>query len=90
MLNGITNALQAIVILCFIGILIGVWIQSGVVPTMLYYGLKALHPNIFLPATVVICSIALPCNRYLVGNRRQHRNRADRHRPGLDFPLPQV
>ena len=58
MLNGITNALQAIVILCFIGILIGVWIQSGVVPTMLYYGLKALHPSIFLPATVVICSIA--------------------------------
>ena len=32
MLNGITNALQAIVILSIIGILIGVWILSGVVP----------------------------------------------------------
>src|SRR5210317_329091 len=57
MLNGITNSLQAIVILLIIGILIGVWILSGVVPTMLYYGLKILHPKIFLPATLLICSV---------------------------------
>jgi NhaC family Na+:H+ antiporter len=57
MLDGITNALQAIVILMIIGILIGVWILSGVVPTMLYYGLKILHPKIFLPAALIICSI---------------------------------
>ena len=57
MLNGITNSLQAIVILGIIGILIGVWILSGVVPTLLYYGLKIMHPKIFLPATLIICSI---------------------------------
>ena len=57
MLNGITNSLQAIVILLIIGILIGVWILSGVVPTLLYYGLKILHPSVFLPATLIICSI---------------------------------
>jgi NhaC family Na+:H+ antiporter len=57
MLKGINNSLQAIVILSIIGILIGVWILSGVVPTLLYYGLKILHPKIFLPATVVICSV---------------------------------
>jgi NhaC family Na+:H+ antiporter len=57
MLKGIANSLQAIVILCIIGILIGVWILSGVVPTLLYYGLKILHPKIFLPATVLICSV---------------------------------
>jgi len=57
MLDGITNSLQAIVILAIIGILIGVWILSGVVPTLLYYGLKILHPSIFLPATLIICSI---------------------------------
>ncbi|MFC1876414.1 Na+/H+ antiporter NhaC [Thermodesulfobacteriota bacterium] len=57
MLNGITNSLQAIVILAIIGILIGVWILSGVVPTMLYYGLKILHPKIFLPAALIICAI---------------------------------
>ena len=58
MLNGITNSLQAIVILLIIGILIGVWILSGVVPTMLYYGLKIMHPKIFLPAALLICSIS--------------------------------
>jgi len=57
MLNGITNSLQAIVILIIIGILIGVWILSGVVPTLLYYGLKILNPKIFLPAALLICSI---------------------------------
>jgi hypothetical protein len=57
MLNGITNSLQAIVILAIIGIMIGVWILSGVVPTLLYYGLKILHPKIFLPAALIICSI---------------------------------
>jgi NhaC family Na+:H+ antiporter len=54
---AITNAVIAIIILSFIGVLIGVWILSGVVPTLLYYGLKILHPSIFLPATVIICSI---------------------------------
>jgi len=57
MLQGISNSLQAIVILFIIGILIGVWILSGVVPTLLFYGLKILHPSIFLPATVLICAV---------------------------------
>ncbi len=57
MLDGIANSLQAIVILSIIGILIGVWILSGVVPTLLFYGLKILHPKIFLPATLIICSL---------------------------------
>ena len=57
MLNGIANSLQAIVILLIIGILIGVWILSGVVPTLLYYGLEILNARIFLPAALIICSI---------------------------------
>jgi len=57
MIKGISNSLQAIIILCIIGILIGIWILSGVVPTMLYYGLKILHPKIFLLATVLICAV---------------------------------
>ncbi|SJZ95966.1 Na+/H+ antiporter NhaC [Selenihalanaerobacter shriftii] len=57
MMDGITNALQAIVILSVIGVLVGVWILSGTVPTMIYYGLQILSPKIFLVATVLICSI---------------------------------
>ncbi|MBQ9157292.1 MAG: Na+/H+ antiporter NhaC [Eubacterium sp.] len=57
MLDGINRALQSIIILCIIGILIGVWIDSGVVPSMIYYGLKILSPKIFFIATILICSI---------------------------------
>ena len=57
MFDGITQALQAIIILAIIGVLIGVWLLSGVVPTMIYYGLSILNPTIFLFATVIICSI---------------------------------
>ncbi len=57
MFEGIRQALQAIVILAIIGVLIGVWLLSGVVPSMIYYGLNILTPKIFLVATVLICSI---------------------------------
>ena len=57
MMHGIFNALQSIVILLIVGILIGVWIVAGVVPSMIYYGLKLLSPSVFLVAAVLICSI---------------------------------
>lgn len=57
MMDGIYRALQSIIILAIIGILIGVWLDAGVVPAMIYYGLKILHPAIFFVATVLICSI---------------------------------
>ncbi len=57
MLEGIYKALQSIIILAIVGILVGVWIDAGVVPSMIYYGLKILHPNIFLIAVMLICSI---------------------------------
>lgn len=57
MFNGISQALQAIVILAIIGILIGVWLLAGVVPTMIYYGLLILTPGTFLVGALIICSI---------------------------------
>ena len=57
MLDGIFKALQSILILAIVGILVGVWINAGVVPSMIYYGLKILSPKIFLVAVVLICSI---------------------------------
>ncbi len=57
MFDGIYQALQAVIILAIIGVLIGVWLLSGVVPSMIYYGLAILKPSIFLVATVIICSI---------------------------------
>ncbi|MEA4882029.1 MAG: Na+/H+ antiporter NhaC [Synergistaceae bacterium] len=57
MIGGITIALQAVLILLAIGGLIGAWILSGVVPTLIYYGLNLLSPRYFLVASLLICSI---------------------------------
>lgn len=57
MLGGITNALQAIVILLIIGILIATWILAGVVPSLIYYGLEFLSPSVFLPTALLLCAV---------------------------------
>jgi NhaC family Na+:H+ antiporter len=57
MVNGITLAMGAILILMIVGTMIGTWIMGGIVPAMIYYGLKVLSPGIFLIATLIICSI---------------------------------
>jgi NhaC family Na+:H+ antiporter len=57
MFDGIHQALQAVIILMIIGVLVGVWLTAGVVPTMIYYGLKIISPSIFLVACVLTCSI---------------------------------
>jgi NhaC family Na+:H+ antiporter len=57
MVHGINLAMGAILILMVVGTMIGTWIHGGVVPSMIFYGLKVLSPGIFLVATLVICSI---------------------------------
>lgn len=56
-LTSILMGMQAVLILYTVGMLIGTWIQSGTVPTMIYYGLSVLSPSIFLIATLLICSV---------------------------------
>lgn len=57
MLKSINSAMSAVLILLVIGALSGTWMISGVVPTMIYYGLKIMHPSYFLVAAVIISSI---------------------------------
>ncbi len=57
LIKGITLAMGAILILMVIGILIGTWMASGIVPAMIYYGLQLISPSIFLVTTCVICAI---------------------------------
>ena len=51
------SATPAIIILLLIGAIAGTWMASGVIPTLVYYGLKILSPSIFLPASCIICSV---------------------------------
>jgi len=57
MFTTIKMAMQAILLIMIIGVLIGTWIISGIVPAMIYWGLKILSPQIFLVATTLICGI---------------------------------
>ena len=56
-INGVTIALKPILILFCVGLLIGSWILSGTVPTMIYYSLLILDPAIFYAASCLICGI---------------------------------
>ena len=55
--NSINSVTPALIILLWVGALAGTWMISGIIPSMVYYGLKILDPNIFLPACIIICSI---------------------------------
>ncbi len=56
-LQSIQMAMQANVILLIVGSLIGLWILSGIVPAMIFYGLKLINPSVFLPVSCVVCAI---------------------------------
>ncbi len=57
MYNGIRLALPAVIIIMLIGLVIGSWIGSGVVATMIYFGLKIISPSLFLVSIMLICCI---------------------------------
>ncbi len=56
-ISGISISLKPILILLCVGLLIGSWIMSGTVPTMIYYSLLILDPAIFYFASCVICAL---------------------------------
>jgi NhaC family Na+:H+ antiporter len=57
LIESIGLSMQAVLILLVVGMLIGLWILSGVVPTMIYYGIQIVHPHFFLPMTCLICCL---------------------------------
>ncbi|MDA1298748.1 MAG: Na+/H+ antiporter NhaC [Proteobacteria bacterium] len=54
---GMNRAMPALFIFLLIGVVIVTFIASGTVATLIYYGLLFLHPMIFLPAGLVLCSL---------------------------------
>ncbi|WP_046176316.1 Na+/H+ antiporter NhaC [Domibacillus indicus] len=58
MVKSIAAGLPSVLILCMIGILVGIWVLNGTVPTMSYYGLQLLSPRFFLVSAVLICAVA--------------------------------
>ena len=56
-LRSINSAMSSILILLLIGDLAGSWMISGIVPAMIFYGLKILNPTILLFTATVICAL---------------------------------
>jgi NhaC family Na+:H+ antiporter len=54
---NVKSTAGAILILLMVGSLAGTWLISGIIPTMIYYGLQILNPTIFLASCVIICAI---------------------------------
>lgn len=54
---GLDRAMPALIIFLMIGVVIVTFILSGTVGTLVYYGLKFMHPAIFLPAGLILCSL---------------------------------
>ncbi len=55
--ENIKSTTGAILILLMVGALAGTWLISGIIPSMIYYGLQILSPAVFLPATLIICAV---------------------------------
>ena len=56
--DGIGTAMGAVLILLSVGGLIGTWLMAGTVPSLIYYGLDLLNPQLFYVAACLICAIA--------------------------------
>ncbi|MER2008391.1 MAG: Na+/H+ antiporter NhaC [Psychrobacillus sp.] len=57
MFASMLKALKPSLILMSVGILIGTWIASGTVPTLIYYGIQSISPQFFLVTTLLFCSV---------------------------------
>ena len=55
--ENIRTSASAIIILLLIGAIAGTWMKSGVVPTLMYYGLQIIHPKVFLAVACLICAV---------------------------------
>lgn len=55
--DNIRTSASAIIILLLIGAIAGTWMLSGVVPTLMYYGLQIIHPSIFLAVACMVCAV---------------------------------
>uniref|UniRef100_UPI00404B3EEA Na+/H+ antiporter NhaC n=1 Tax=Gelidibacter sp. TaxID=2018083 RepID=UPI00404B3EEA len=55
--ENVKSTTGALLILLMVGALAGTWLISGIIPSMIYYGLQILNPTIFLAACVIICAI---------------------------------
>lgn len=61
MVQGISRTMPANLILLMVGGLCGAWMHSGIIPTMIYYGLEVLSARWLLLTSCVLCALVSLC-----------------------------
>lgn len=61
MVQSISEAMPAVLILLMVGALCSTWMQAGIIPTMIYYGLEVFSPRWFLVTACIICALVSLC-----------------------------
>ena len=56
-LAAINRSMQAMLILAVVGAMIASWMAGGVIPSMMFYGIKVIAPSVFLFTACLLCSI---------------------------------
>ena len=59
--ESISKAMPAILIMLCVGVLVGSWIAAGTIPMIIFYGLKLISPNLFLVTACFVCSLTSIC-----------------------------
>lgn len=57
LIKGILRGMEGVLIIITVGAIIGSWLAGGIVPTVIYYGLNAINPTLFLPIAFFVCAI---------------------------------
>ena len=61
MIGNIGSSMPACLILFMVGAICATWMQSGIIPTMIYYGLNVISARWFLLTACAICSLVSLC-----------------------------
>ncbi len=55
LLRVVSDCIPTFLIVIMVGMLVGIWIAGGTVPSLMYYGMKLISPKILVPLAFVLC-----------------------------------
>ena len=61
MAEGVRQIATAAMIMLLVGCMVAVWMSSGTIPTLLYYGMKIITPRLFLPICFILPAFMAVC-----------------------------
>jgi NhaC family Na+:H+ antiporter len=59
--EGISQVSGAIIVMMLVGLMVASWLSSGTIPALLYYGMKFINPQFFLPICFLLTAFIATC-----------------------------